>query len=92
MSSEKPTIGWIGTGVMGLSMCGRLMDAGWSAVVHNRTRAKAEGLLERGATWADSPRAAAEQADVIFTMVGYPRGCPAGLSRGRRHHAGCEAR
>ena len=65
-------IGWIGTGVMGASMCGHLMDAGHPATVHTRTRAKAAGLLERGATWADSPRRVAEASDVIFTIVGYP--------------------
>jgi len=65
-------IGWIGTGVMGASMCGHLMDAGHPATVHTRTRAKAEGLLSRGAAWADSPRQVAETSDVIFTIVGYP--------------------
>ena len=65
-------IGWIGTGVMGASMCGHLMDAGHPATVHTRTRTKAEGLLSRGAAWADSPREVAEASDVIFTIVGYP--------------------
>lgn len=65
-------IGWIGTGVMGASMCGHLMDAGHPATVHTRTRAKAETLLERGAVWADSPRQVAESSDVIFVIVGYP--------------------
>ncbi len=65
-------IGWIGTGVMGSSMCGHLMNAGFSITVYNRTKEKAEKLLERGALWANSPRAVAEAADVIFTMVGYP--------------------
>ncbi len=65
-------IGWIGTGVMGASMCGHLMDASHPATVHTRTRAKAEGLLGRGAAWADSPRQVAEASDVVFTIVGYP--------------------
>ena len=65
-------IGWIGTGVMGAPMCGHLMDAGHPATVHTRTRAKAEGLLGRGAAWADSPRQVAEASDVVFTIVGYP--------------------
>ena len=65
-------IGWIGTGVMGASMCGHLMDAGHPATVHTRTRAKADGLLDRGAAWADSPRQVAEASEVIFTIVGYP--------------------
>ena len=65
-------IGWIGTGVMGASMCGHLLDAGFSATVFNRTKAKAAGLLEKGAVWADSPKAVAECSDVVFTIVGYP--------------------
>lgn len=66
-------IGWIGTGVMGSSMCGHLIRAGFSAVVFNRTPAKAAGLLELGATLANSPAEVAQQADVIFTIVGFPR-------------------
>lgn len=65
-------IGWIGTGVMGVSMCGHLMAAGHPATVFNRTRAKAQPLLDRGAAWADSPRAVAEASDIVFTIVGYP--------------------
>lgn len=65
-------IGWIGTGVMGSSMCGHLLDKGFQATVSNRTRAKADKLLSQGATWADTPRQVAEQSDVIFTIVGYP--------------------
>ena len=65
-------IGWIGCGVMGRSMCGHLIDAGYHATIFNRTREKAEPLIERGATWASSPRAVAEESDVVFTIVGYP--------------------
>jgi len=65
-------IGWIGTGVMGASMCGHLLKAGFSATVFNRTRQKAEPLLAAGARWADSPRAVAEASDVVFTIVGFP--------------------
>jgi 3-hydroxyisobutyrate dehydrogenase len=65
-------IGWIGTGVMGSSMCGHLMSAGFSATVYNRTRGKAQGLLERGAAWADSPKALAAASDVVFSIVGFP--------------------
>ena len=63
---------FIGTGVMGVSMAGHLLKAGAVLTVYNRTRSKAEGLMHAGATWADSPAAAAKGADVIFTMVGYP--------------------
>jgi len=65
-------IGWIGTGVMGAAMCGHLLDRGHRVTVFTRTPARAEGLLARGAVWADSPRAAAAGADVVFTMVGFP--------------------
>jgi 3-hydroxyisobutyrate dehydrogenase len=65
-------IGWIGTGVMGLSMCGHLMAAGHTATVHNRTRAKAQPLLDKGAAWADSPRAVSEASDIVFSIVGFP--------------------
>lgn len=66
-------IGWIGTGVMGNSMCGHLIAQGFSATVHNRTKERAKALLDRGAAWAESPRAVAEASDVIFTIVGFPR-------------------
>lgn len=66
-------IGWIGTGVMGASMAGRLINAGYALTVFNRTRVRAQPLLDRGAQWADSPAAAAERADVVATIVGYPR-------------------
>jgi 3-hydroxyisobutyrate dehydrogenase len=65
-------IGWIGTGVMGLPMCGHLMDAGHEVSVHNRTRERADPLVERGATWCDSPTDVAADADVVFTMLGFP--------------------
>jgi len=68
----KTRLGWIGTGVMGSSMCGHLLQKGFSVTVHNRTRGRAEGLLAKGARWADSPRAVAEASDVVFTIVGYP--------------------
>jgi len=65
-------IGWIGTGVMGRSMVGHLMDAGFDATIYSRTRAKAEDLIGKGATWADSPKGVAEASDVIFSIVGFP--------------------
>lgn len=68
----KTRIGWIGTGVMGVSMCGHLLRAGFAVAAFNRTRAKAEPLLAAGARWAESPQALAAVSDVIFTMVGYP--------------------
>lgn len=68
----KTKIGWIGTGVMGASMCGHLIDAGFSATVYNRTKAKAQGLLDKGAAWGDTPQAVAQASDVVFTIVGFP--------------------
>jgi 3-hydroxyisobutyrate dehydrogenase len=65
-------IGWIGTGVMGASMCGHLLEAGHAVTVTTRTREKADVLVDRGASWANAPRAVAEASDVVFTMVGYP--------------------
>jgi 3-hydroxyisobutyrate dehydrogenase len=72
-SAVRPEpIGWIGTGVMGRSMCGHLIDAGYPVTIFTRTPARAAELLERGARWADSPRAVASAADVVVTMVGFP--------------------
>jgi 3-hydroxyisobutyrate dehydrogenase len=68
----KTRIGWIGTGVMGTSMCGHLLAAGYQATVYNRSRAKAKPLLDKGAVEAGSPRAVAEVSDVIFSIVGFP--------------------
>ena len=65
-------VGWIGTGVMGASMCGHLLAKGYAVTLHTRTRAKAEPLVARGAAWADSPRAVADASDVVFTMLGFP--------------------
>jgi 3-hydroxyisobutyrate dehydrogenase len=65
-------IGWIGTGVMGSSMAGHLLEAGHEVSVHNRTRARADPLVERGARWADTPAAAAEGAELVGLMVGVP--------------------
>jgi len=65
-------LGWIGTGVMGSSMAAHLLAAGFAVTVYNRHKQKAEGLLAKGATWADSPKAVAEQSDVVFAIVGFP--------------------
>ncbi len=69
----KTKIGWIGTGVMGSSMCGHLIDKGFSATVFTRTKSKADGLIAKGAAWADSPKAVSEQSDVVFAIVGFPQ-------------------
>ena len=69
----SPTrIGWIGTGVMGASMCGHFLKHGNQVTLFTRSRAKAESLVKAGANWAESPKAVAASADVIFTVVGFP--------------------
>ncbi len=65
-------IGWIGVGVMGSSMCGHLIDKGFSATVYTRTKSKADALLAKGATWAATPKEVAQQSDVVFAIVGFP--------------------
>lgn len=69
---ENTVIGFIGIGVMGKSMAGHLIDAGYPVVVYSRTQAKAEELVAKGAEWTNSPKEVAEKANVIITMVGYP--------------------
>jgi len=66
------SLAFIGTGVMGRSMAGHLLQAGHTVHVHNRTKAKAQALLDAGAHWHDSAGAAAAQADFVFTIVGFP--------------------
>ena len=84
-------IGWIGTGVMGSSMVGHLMDAGFSATVYNRTKVKANALIEKGATWAETPQEVAEASDVIFTIVGYPQDVREVILGEKGVLAGCQA-
>ena len=71
-SPGKTRIGWIGTGVMGASMCGHLIEQGYSATVYTRTAEKAQPLIDRGAQWAENPRQLAEQSDIVFAIVGFP--------------------
>jgi 3-hydroxyisobutyrate dehydrogenase len=69
----KTRVGWIGTGVMGRWMCQHIMSKGYSATVYNRTKDKAQALLDAGAAWADTPKRVAEQSDVIFAIVSFPK-------------------
>ncbi|WP_437677921.1 NAD(P)-dependent oxidoreductase [Sorangium sp. So ce131] len=62
-------VGFIGIGNMGAGMAGRLIEAGHRVTVHNRTREKAQRLLDQGAAWAGSPREAAAQGEVVITML-----------------------
>ena len=66
------TVGFIGTGVMGKSMIRHLLKK-YNVVVYNRTKERALDLLEEGATWADTPTEVANLADVVLTIVGYPK-------------------
>lgn len=70
MSSHS--IAFIGTGVMGRSMAGHLLKAGHTLHVYNRTKEKAQALLDAGAHWHDTAGAAAANADFVFTIVGMP--------------------
>jgi 3-hydroxyisobutyrate dehydrogenase len=68
----KTHIGWIGTGVMGRSMCGHLMTAGYQVTLYTRTKEKAKELIDKGAKWAGSPREVAAASDVVISIVGFP--------------------
>jgi len=71
--STATRIGWIGTGVMGSSMCGHILTAGYRVTLHSRTKTKAQPLVDLGAAWAENPLTVAAQSDMIFTMVGFPQ-------------------
>ncbi len=73
ISPDETRIGWIGTGVMGRSMCGHLIAAGYKVTLFTRTKEKAKELVEKGATWAASPRDVADASDVVISIVGFPR-------------------
>ncbi|WP_329886662.1 NAD(P)-dependent oxidoreductase [Pseudoramibacter faecis] len=70
---KQMKIAFIGTGVMGGAMAGRLMAAGHDLTVYNRTKAKAEALIQKGARWAKTAEEAAADAEVVITMVGFPK-------------------
>lgn len=73
LTPENTTIAFIGTGVMGRSMAGHLLKAGFPLRVTNRTRSKADELVRDGAVWCDSPGEAASGSSVVITIVGFPR-------------------
>jgi 3-hydroxyisobutyrate dehydrogenase-like beta-hydroxyacid dehydrogenase len=62
-------LGFVGLGVMGSQMVNRLLEKGHTVTGYNRTRTKAEWLIDKGMKWADSPRAVAEASDITFAMV-----------------------
>ena len=71
--ADKKVLGFIGIGVMGHSMAGHLLEAGWEVHVYNRTKAKTDEIVAKGAIWEDSPAEIAKKCDVVFTMVGFPK-------------------
>jgi 3-hydroxyisobutyrate dehydrogenase-like beta-hydroxyacid dehydrogenase len=87
------TVGFIGLGAMGSRIAGRLLDSGNQVYGTNRTRPKAQPLIDRGLQWRDTPREVAVAADVVFSMVtddaalgavtSGPDGIPAGLQDGK---------
>jgi 3-hydroxyisobutyrate dehydrogenase-like beta-hydroxyacid dehydrogenase len=87
------TLGFVGLGVMGGRIVKRLLDAGHTATGYNRTKSKAQWLLDLGMRWGDTPRVVADVADITFTMVtdtsalhavtGGPEGIVAGLGPGK---------
>nr|WP_281417510.1 NAD(P)-dependent oxidoreductase [Lentibacillus saliphilus] len=72
MITNRSTVGFIGTGVMGGSMAEHILNAGYPVHIFTRTKDKAMPLLNKGAEWQPSIKALAKQADIIVTMVGYP--------------------
>jgi 3-hydroxyisobutyrate dehydrogenase len=72
MNPTKDSLGFIGIGVMGKSMAGHLLAAGYKVRVYTRTKEKARELLDKGAIWADTPATVAAASSCVFTMVGYP--------------------
>lgn len=72
MATAKPRIGFIGLGNMGRYMAGHLLNAGHGLWIYNRSRDKAQELIERGAAWCETPAELASRVDVVITMVGHP--------------------
>jgi 3-hydroxyisobutyrate dehydrogenase len=70
--AESLRVGWIGTGVMGAPMAGHLLAAGYPVTCFNRTKSKADGLIAKGAKWADTPAKVTQQSDIVFAIVGFP--------------------
>src|ERR1700678_630521 len=88
-------LGFIGLGVMGGNMVARLLEKGHAVTGYNRTRTKAQWLIDKGMTWADSPKTVAAASDVTFSMVTNaaalaavtdgPDGLLAGIGPGKFH-------
>src|SRR5437588_10751066 len=86
-------LGYIGLGVMGGEMVKQLLEKGHVVTGYNRTKAKAQWLMDKGMRWADSPRVVCQASDVIFSMVSNslaleeisdgPNGVLAGIGAGK---------
>lgn len=72
INKETTVIGFIGIGVMGRSMAGHLLDAGYQLHIFNRTKSKANELVERGAVWEEAVSELSSKCDVIITILGFP--------------------
>ncbi|HWJ78862.1 MAG TPA: NAD(P)-dependent oxidoreductase [Niallia sp.] len=72
-NNKTSVIGFIGIGVMGKSMARNILKAGYQVIVYNRTKEKANELLTEGAEWANTPAEVAQKANVIITIIGYPK-------------------
>ncbi|MCP4020690.1 MAG: NAD(P)-dependent oxidoreductase [Desulfobacteraceae bacterium] len=72
LSPQKTVIGFIGTGVMGSSMAGHILNAGFALHVYNRTKSRADNLVSKGAVWEDTIAGLSANCDVIITIVGMP--------------------
>ena len=94
LDKKQHSIGFIGLGIMGNSMARHILSADWPIHVYNRTKAKADDLVGRGAVWMDTPGEVASQSDVIITMLGYPHDVeevylgPGGLVVEKQTHRG----
>ncbi len=73
VNPHEVTLGFIGIGVMGKSMASNLLDGGYTLHIYNRTKAKADELISKGAVWQNSPSEIAAAVDIIITMIGYPK-------------------
>ncbi|MDC0295612.1 NAD(P)-dependent oxidoreductase [bacterium] len=72
VTPNQTQLGWIGTGVMGRSMCGHLIAAGYQVSIYTRTPSKAADLVKAGASLVGSPKEVAACSDIVFSIVGFP--------------------
>lgn len=73
MKNDKPIMGFIGLGVMGNNMASNILRGGYDLLVYNRTKSKGDNLIANGAKWRDTPADVAKEADIVISIVGYPK-------------------